>query len=227
MTQSSETHGAEFELYGFWRTSATFRVRVALNLKGLSAREHFVNIDKGEQRSDSFLKINPLGGLPVLIQAGHPPLTQSLAILEYLDEVHPEPPLLPRDPHGRARVRGIAAMLAADTHPFITPRVRGYLAEHGGFNPDQFRQWQSHWLTTGLQAVEFRLTHEAGTGDFCHGDRPGLADICLVSITAVMQVFKINVPDIPTVERIVARCNAMEAFAKADPYKQEGAPAPT
>jgi maleylacetoacetate isomerase len=218
------TNESKFELYGFWRTSATYRVRVALNLKGLHAREHFINIDEGEQRSDAFLKINPLGGLPVLVQAGHPPLTQSLAILEFLNEVHPEPQLLPRDPHGRARVRGIAAMLAADTHPFITPRVRGYLSETAAFNPDMFRQWQAHWLTTGLQAVEYRLTHEAGTGNFCHGDYPGMADICLVSIMAVMQVFKITVPAIPTIEHIVARCNAMDAFAKADPYKQQGAP---
>src|ERR1700760_257239 len=116
----SMTNDAEFELYGFWRTSATYRVRVALNLKGLSAREHFVDIDKGEQRSEAFLTINPLGGLPVLAQPGHPPLTQSLAIVEFLEEMHPRPPLLPSDPHGRARVRGIAAMLAADTHPFIT-----------------------------------------------------------------------------------------------------------
>lgn len=214
------------ELYGFWRTSATYRVRVALNLKGLNVREHFVNIDAGEQRSESFLKINPLGGLPVLHQAGHPPLTQSLAIVEFLDEVYPEPPLLPRDPYARARVRGIASMLAADTHPFITPRVRKYLSENAGYDPDKFRQWQAHWLTTGLQAVEFRLTHEPGTGMFCHGDQPGMADICLTSVTEVIKVFKVKVPDIPTIDRIAERCTALDAFAKADPYQQEGAPPP-
>ena len=104
----------QFELFGFWRTSATYRVRVALNLKGMSAQEHSVNLDAGEQRSEAFLKINPLGAIPALVEKGHAPLTQSLAILEFLDEVTPEPPLLPADPYGRARVRSIGAALAAD-----------------------------------------------------------------------------------------------------------------
>ena len=113
-----------FELFGFWRTSATYRVRVALNLKGMTAQEHGVNLDAGEQRSKAFLEINPLGAIPALVEKGHAPLTQSLAILEFLNEVTPEPPLLPADPYGRSRVRSIAAALAADTHPLIVPRVK-------------------------------------------------------------------------------------------------------
>jgi maleylacetoacetate isomerase len=213
------------ELYAFWRTSATYRVRVALSLKGLSATEHIVDLDSGEQRSPEFLKINPLAAIPALIEQGHPPLTQSLAILEFLDEIAPTPPLLPADPHGRARVRSIAAMLAADTHPLITPRVKKYLTSSGGFDDAAWRAWQIHWFTTGLTAVEQRLAAEAQTGAFCHGDAVTMADICLASIIAVMRVFKIEVAGIPTVERIVARCEAMPAFANAAPSRQVGAPA--
>ncbi|MGA0531990.1 maleylacetoacetate isomerase [Hansschlegelia sp. KR7-227] len=212
-----------FKLYSYWRTSATYRVRVALALKGLKAQEINVDIDAGEHRSPAFLAINPLGAIPALIEEGQPPLTQSVAILEYLDEIAPEPPLLPGDPHGRARVRSIAAMLASDTHPLIVPRVRRYLTE-AGFDADAWRAWQINWFTTGLQAVEQKLAREPGAGAFCHGDAPTIADICLASVTAVMKVFKITVPDIPTVDAIVARCEAMPAFANADPMKQAGAP---
>ena len=218
-----------FELFAFWRTSATYRVRVALNLKGLTAHERIVNLDAGEQRSEAFLKVNPMGAIPALRVAGHeppmPPITQSLAILEFLDEFQPAPPLLPADLHGRARVRSIAGMLVADTHPLITPRVKKYLTSSAGFDDAAWRAWQVQWFTTGLAAVEQRLAGEAATGVFCHGDQPTMADICLASITAVMRVFKVTVPDIPTIDRIVATCDALEAFAKAAPSRQEGAPA--
>ena len=214
----------QFELFGFWRTSATYRVRVALNLKGMSAQEHSVNLDAGEQRSEAFLKINPLGAIPALVEKGHAPLTQSLAILEFLDEVTPEPPLLPADPYGRARVRSIAAALAADTHPLIVPRVKKYLTTTGGFDDAAWRAWQINWFTTGLKAVEARLATDKETGAYCHGDSVTIADICLASITAVMKIFKISVADLPTIERIIERCETLEAFAKADPFKQTGAP---
>jgi maleylacetoacetate isomerase len=212
-----------FELFAFWRTSAAFRVRVALNLKGLTAHERFVNVDAGEHREPAFLKINPLGGIPALIQPGHPPMTQSIAILEYLEEIAPTPPLLPGDPLGRARVRSIAAMLAADTHPLVTPRVKRYLMG-AGFDDAAWHAWQVHWFSTGLQAVEQRLANEADTGAFCHGDAITMADICLVSITAMLKVFKITVADIPIIDGIVSRCEREPAFAKADPFRQVGAP---
>jgi maleylacetoacetate isomerase len=214
----------DFELYGFWRTSATYRVRVALNLKGLGAQEHVIDLDKGEQLGADFLKINPLGAIPALIEKGHAPLTQSTAILEFLDEIHPAPPLLPSDPHGRARVRALAAMLAGDTHPLITPRVRKYLSTVGGFDDAAVRAWLIHWFDTGIAAVEKRLASESATGTFCHGDQVGIADICLASITATMKVLNIPVKNAPTIDRIIATCEAMEAFAKADPMKQVGAP---
>ena len=218
------TDQPQFELFAFWRTSATYRVRVALNLKGMKAHERIINIDAGEQRSEAYLKINPLGGIPTLVEAGHPPLTQSAAILEFIDEIHPSPPLLPTDPHGRARVRSIAAMLTADTHPLVTPRIKKYLTTTGGFDDAAFRAWQLHWFTTGLIAVEQRLANEPATGKFCHGDQPTIADICLASIIAVMRVFKMTVPGTPTIDRIIATCDAHDAFAKADPFKQVGAP---
>jgi maleylacetoacetate isomerase len=222
------TDPARFELFSYWRTSATYRVRVALNLKGVAAQEHNVDLDAGEQRGEAFLKINPMGAIPALIDRdpGAPttPLTQSLAILEFLDETYPTPALLPTDAHGRARVRALAAMLAADTHPLITPRVRKYLTTTGGFDDAAWRAWQIHWFSTGLQAFEQRLANEPQTGMFCHGDAPTMADICLASIVVVTRVFKIEVAGLPTVNRIMADCERLDAFAKAAPSRQVGAP---
>lgn len=217
---------ARFELFAYWRTSAGYRVRVALNLKGLAYDERFVDIDKGENRSEAFLRMNPMGGIPAMIdrEGDGTAMTQSLAILEYLEDVAPTPALLPADPAGRARVRSLALLLAADTHPMITPRVRRYLTENDGFTPERWKAWQTQWFTTGLQAMEQRLANEPGTGVFCHGDVATMADVCLASILAVMRVFGIVVEGIPTVERIMAACEALEAFSRADPRKQEGAP---
>lgn len=215
---------APLELYSYWRTSATYRVRVALNLKGLSATEHNIDIDAGEQRSPAFLAINPLAAIPALVEAGHAPITQSLAILEFLDDIAPTPALLPADPHGRARVRSLALMLAADTHPLITPRVKKYLTGPGDFDDAAWRAWQVQWFTTGLAAVEQRLATEPQTGRYCHGDTPTSADICLASIIAVMRVFKITVTGTPTIDRIIAECDANDAFARAAPSRQKGAP---
>jgi maleylacetoacetate isomerase len=217
-----------FVLYAYWRTSAAYRVRVALALKGLAWEERFVDIDRGENRSEDYLRINPLGGVPAFLdREGSRPdgvLTQSLAILDYLEEVAPSHPLLPADAFGRARCRSIAAMVAADSHPFVTPRVRKYLTGPGGFDDAAWRAWQINWFTTGLQAIETRLAQERDTGAFCHGDTVTIADICLASLIVVMRVFKIEVPGIPTVDGIMGRCEAMEAFARAEPRRQVGAP---
>ena len=215
---------SQFELFAFWRTSATYRVRVALHLKGLSAHERIVNLDAGEQRSEDFLKINPLGAIPALVEPGYAPLTQSLAILEFLDEFKPEPALLPKNLHGRARVRSLAAMLAADTHPLITPRVKKYLVSSAaGFDDAAWRAWQIQWFGTGLAAVEQRLAADIETGDFCHGDSPTMADIVLASIVVMTRIFKITVPDTPTIDRIMRSCDAHASFASAEPARQQGA----
>lgn len=213
-----------FELYGFWRTSATYRVRVALNLKGLQANERFVNVDAGEHQSGDFLRINPMGAIPALGVPGHMPLTQSLAILEFLEEFQRQPQLLPADIYARARVRSIAAMLAVDTHPLITPRVKKHLIETNGFDDAAWRVWQTKWFGTGLRAVEQRLASDQETGTFCHGDSPTMADICLASIIVVMRIFKITIAETPTIDRIIASCEALDAFSKADPMRQAGAP---
>ncbi len=222
------TDPARFELFSFWRTSATYRVRVAFNLKGVQPEEHNINLEGGEQRSEAFLKINPMGAIPALIDrsAGpvNSPLTQSQAILEFLEETYPTPALLPADVHGRARVRSLALMLAADTHPLITPRVRKYLTTVSKFDDAAWRAWQIQWFSTGLQALEQRLSTEPQTGRYCHGDVPTMADICLASIIVVTRVFKIEVADIPTVSRIMSTCEQLDAFAKADPGRQFGAP---
>ena len=169
-----------------------------------------------------------MSAIPALVDQGtgqpRTPLTQSLAILEFIDERFPTPTLLPADSHGRARVRSLAAMLAADTHPLVTPRVKRYLTTTGGFDDAAWRAWQIHWFTTGLKALEQRLVSEPGTGIFCHSDTPTIADICLASIVAVMRVFKIEVLAIPTVQRVMAACEQLDAFVKADPSRQVGAP---
>ncbi len=213
------------QLFGFWRSSATYRVRVALRLKGLAAQEHAIDLDAGDQRDAAFLKINPQGAVPALIIPGQAPLTQSLAILEYLEETVPEPKLLPADPLGRARVRSIAAGLAADTHPLIVPRVRQYLTTTGGFDAPAWRAWQIHWFTAGMQALEARLASEPETGTYCHGDSVTIADILLMSLVAVMRVFNVTAPGIPIIDRIVALCDTNEAFMQAHPLRQRGAPA--
>ena len=222
------TQEPRFELYSYWRTAATYRVRVALNLKGLAALEHNINLDTGEQKSPEFLKINPLGAIPALIDrapgVSPAPITQSLAILEYLEEIHPAPALLPNDAQGRARVRALAQMLAADTHPLITVRIKKYLTTEGKFDDAAFRAWQIHWFTTGLQAVEQRLASEPETGTYSHGETITIADICTASIIAVLPIFKIEVGGIPTINRIMGACMKQDAFVRAEPLRQAGAP---
>ncbi len=214
-----------YELYAFWRSAATYRVRVALALKGLTAAEHLIDLDAGAQHSAAYRAVNPLAGIPTLIESGHAPITQSLAILEFLEETQPSPALLPSDRHGRARVRSLAGMIASDTHPLITPRIRKYLSSTSGADDAAWRAWQTHWFATGLQAMERRLATETSTGALCHGDVVTMADICLTSVVAVMRVLKIQVNDIPTIDRIVKRCDLIDAFAQANPVRQDGAPA--
>jgi maleylacetoacetate isomerase/maleylpyruvate isomerase len=222
------TKPARFELFAFWRTSATYRVRVALNLKGITAEERIVDLDRNEHRSKAFLAVNPMGAIPAMIDREAPgpvpPITQSLAILEFLDEVHTASPILPRDVYGRARVRSLASMLVVDTHPLIVPRVIKYLTETAKFDDAALRAWRVNWFTTGLRAFEQRLQTEAETGTFCHGDDIGMADICLASIRIVLPLFKIDITDTPVSDRIFAACQAHDAFAKAAPLKQAGAP---
>jgi maleylacetoacetate isomerase len=211
------------DMYGFWRSQATFRVRVALNVKSIAYREIPIDLDSGGQDQAAFHAINPMGGVPALVVDGAP-LIQSLAILEYIEETHPEPPLLPSDPIGRARVRSLAAIAASDSHPLIVPRIKRYLTEHAGFDAAQWKAWQAQWIGTGLRGYEARLTRDGDTGAFCHGDRVSFADICLVGLAAGAKTFAIEVTGIPTVDRIVAACQALPAFDRAKASNQPDYP---
>jgi maleylacetoacetate isomerase len=212
-----------FQLYGYWGSMATYRVRVALILKNIPVNEIPINLGTDEQLTPTFLSVNPEAAVPALIEMGQPPITQSIAILEYLDERYPEPPLLPKDLRGRARVRSLAALIASDTHPLIAPRVRKYLTTRGAFDDAASRDWTSHWLCRGLTAMEARLAGDPNTGIFCHGDQVTIADVCLTSLLVIAKLFKFESPNAPTVNRIVARCELLEAFERANPKHQAGA----
>ena len=215
------------KLWGFWRSLATFRVRIALNLKGIPYEETAIDLNAGVQHGAAYRAVNPQGVLPALVDGDGPVLFQSLAILDYLEETRPEPPLLPRDPRGRARVRGLAAIVAADSHPLIVPRIREYLADELAVPEEERTRWIRHWIRTGLTAIEGHLANEPETGTYCHGETPTFADICLVSLTAGAGLFGADASGLPTVERIARTCLAQDAFARAHPLRQPGAPAST
>ena len=212
------------KMYGFWRSAASFRVRIAMNLKGLAYEEIMVDLDAGEQYAPAFLAINPAAAVPALFVDDGPPLTQSLAILEYLEELHPAPALLPPDLRGRARVRAIALVFAADHHPLIVPRIRRYLADELEIDNAGRTDWIKHWFREGLVQGEAKLAGDPATGRFCHGDQPTIADLCLMSQVMGARGFKVGTSDLPTVDRIVEACLELEAFAKAVPLLQPGAP---
>ena len=211
------------KLYGYWRSLATFRVRIALNLKGIAYDETIVDLHKGEQFGAAYKAVNPQSVLPALIDGEGAPLFQSLAIVEYLDETHPQPPLLPRAPRDRSRVRGLALIAAADTHPLIVPRIRNHLGKEFGASEPARMDWARHWIAQGCEALEANLASDARTGRFCHGDTPTLADICLASHMVGAKLFELNTAAYPTCERIRDACFALDAFAKAHPLKQPGA----
>ena len=188
------------KLYGFWRSLATFRVRVALALKGVDAQEVSINLLQGAQHQDAYKAVNPQAVVPTLQIDGGPPLFQSLAILEYLEETCPEPPLLPKDPRGRARVRGMSMIVACDGHPLIVPRVRDYLEKEMHQDEDARNRWLQHWTLNALASLESHLTNEHETGVFCHGDTPTFADICLASQVFAAGYFKAEITAMPTVQ---------------------------
>jgi maleylacetoacetate isomerase len=213
------------KLYSFWRSLATFRVRIALNLKGVVPDEVVdVNLMQGKQREAAFRKVNPMMALPALIEDDGTVLFESLAIIEYLDETHPRPPLLPKEPKARARVRGLAQLIACDTHPLIVPRVREYLAHEYKADEAGVLKWGHHWHKAALTALETHLAGSAQTGRYCQGDAITIADICLAGQAVGAAYFKCDITPFPTVKRIVDTCMRNDAFARAHPLKQPGAP---
>jgi maleylacetoacetate isomerase len=212
------------KLYGHWRSLAAFRVRIALNLKGLAPETVYIDLAKGEQRQDAYRAINPAMVVPSLEDGAGLPLTQSLAIIEYLEETHPQPPLLPAEPRARARVRALALIHAADAHPLVVPHVRNFLEHDLKLDEAQRLAWIRHVVTRGFAALEASLARDPATGKFCHGDQPTLADICLVGHVVGGGYFNIDAGPYPTVKRIADTCLALDAFARAHPLKQPDAP---
>jgi maleylacetoacetate isomerase len=212
------------KLYSFWRSLATFRVRIALNLKGLAPDVVDVDLLKGQQRNPDFRAVNPQMLIPALVEDDGRVLFQSLAILEYLDEVRPDPPLLPRDPSDRARVRALAMIVACDAHPLLVPRVRNFLEREFKLDEPARLKWIHHWIREALLALETHLDRDPQTGRYCHGDRVTIADICLVSHAVGAKLFNVDLAPYPTVARIVDACLKDNVFARAHPLEQPGAP---
>jgi len=206
--------------YGFFRSSAAFRLRIALNLKGLAAEHVLVNFAKQEQLGDAYRNVNPQMRVPSLVLDDGTVLIQSLAIIEYLDERHPNLPLLPKDPKGRARVRGLANLIACDIHPLNNIAVLNYLRDELKADENARNVWYRHWVAQGFQAFEALLAGSSDTGKFCHGDSPGLADVCLVPQVFNAQRYECPLGGYPTLMRVFSACMALDAFDHAQPMKQ-------
>jgi maleylacetoacetate isomerase len=214
-------------LYSYWRSSASWRVRIALELKGLPydyVAVHLVR-DGGEQHGSNYRAVNPQGRVPTL-EYGGVRITQSLAIIEWLEETHPEPALLPSDAAGRARVRSLAQIIASDIQPLQNLAVTQYLAGPMAMPEASVRQWLLEWIGRGMSALESRLAHDRDTGRYCHGDLPGMADACLVPQCYSAARFGADPGDYPTIARIHAACLELPAFARAAPDRQPDAPRP-
>ena len=208
------------KLYDYFRSSAAYRVRIALNLKGLAPEREFVHLRKGVQRGEDYLAVNPQGLVPALVTDDGKVLTQSLAIVEYLDETVPSPPFLPRSPAERARVRSLAQAIACDIHPIDNLRVLRYLLHTVGVEEAQKDAWYKYWIDVGLEALEIAVSRDPATGRFCHGDAPTLADICLVPQLANARRVDMDLSPYPTLVRIDAECRKLPAFANAAPQRQ-------
>lgn len=211
------------KLYTFFRGSSPFRVRIALNLKVLSYEPAFVHLARGEQRKPAYSAVNPQSLVPALVLDDGHVLTQSLAIIEYLDETHPQPPLLPKDPHGRARVRALSLLVACEIHPLNNARTLSHLRRSMGQTEEQVNAWYRHWVADGLAKFEASLTHFPGTGKFCHGDLPTMADCCLVPQVFNAKRYECGTAAYPTVMRVFEQCMKLDAFDRAQPAKQPDA----
>jgi maleylpyruvate isomerase len=211
------------KLYSYFRSSAAYRVRIVLHLKGIDYETVPVNLIQSEQRGESYLERSPQGLVPALELDSGESLLQSLAICEYLDEQYPEPPLMPGDAVGRARVRALAQVIACDIHPLNNLRVLKYLTDHLHDAEENKLEWYRRWVHAGFQALERMLATSASTGEFCHGDQPTLADVCLVPQVFNARRYDCDLAACPTVTRISANCEALPAFADAAPERQPDA----
>ena len=209
------------ELFTYFRSSAAYRARIALNLKGLKVDYRFVHLvkDGGQQHNPEFRAVNPQGFVPALVDHGHV-LTQSIAIIEYLEETHPNPPLLPKDPLGRARVRAMALAIACDIHPLQNTRVTKYLEQELKADEAARRKWIGRWITEGFAALETLIAAGGGGGTCCHGDMPTMADVLLVPQMFSARRFGVDVAQFKALERIDAHLQTLKPFQDAHPSKQ-------
>ena len=213
------------KLYTYFRSSAAFRVRIALNLKGLAYDPLFVHLPKGEHRGPEYAAVDPQALLPTLVD-GERALSQSLAIIEYLEETRPEPPLLPADAAGRARVRSLSLLVACEIHPLNNLRTLQHLKRALGQDEEQINAWYRHWIADGFAKLEADLNRDkssGGTGKFCHGDLPTMADCCLVPQVFNAKRYSADLGPYPTLLRIFDACMKLEAFDRAQPSKQPDA----
>src|ERR1700722_1003132 len=210
------------KLYTYYRSQASFRVRIAMNLKGVAHDDTYRHLENGDQFDPGYRAVNPQMVVPTLID-GDVKLFQSLAILEYLDEKYPNPPLLPKDPAARAWCRGFALINIAESHPLIVPRIRHYLVDDLKHSQEQMTGWIQHWLSAGLQAMEDLLAEHQESGRFAHGDAPTLADIGLVTQVTPAKTFNADLSPYRRVMRVYDTCMAIPAFADAAPAKQPDA----
>jgi maleylpyruvate isomerase len=212
-----------FVLHGFWRSSTSFRVRVALSLKGIEYSQKTYRLREGDQRQADYLTLNPQGLVPTLVTPDGQALTQSLAIMEWLDETFPEPALLPKDINGRARVRALAQAVALDIHPVNNLRVLLHIRDAFGADEKAQAAWFRHWASSTLSAMEETLALSPATGRFCHGDSVSLADICLSGQCVNNKRFAVDESQWPTINRIVSSCLTLPAFQAAMPARQPDA----
>lgn len=215
------------QLFSYWRSSAAYRVRIALNLKGIAFETvpvHLVH-GGGEQHAPAYAALNPQELVPTLCHKGEV-IRQSLAIIEYLEDTWPAPALLPADAAGRARVRGLAQLVACDIHPLNNLRVQRYLEKPCQVTPLQREEWTRHWIRLGFEALELILRNDAATGDFCHGDAPSLADCCLVPQVYNARRFRVDMAAYPAIAAVERHCLALSAFDAARPESQPDAPSP-
>ncbi|WP_449100339.1 maleylacetoacetate isomerase [Pseudomonas veronii] len=212
------------KLYGYFRSSASYRVRIAMNLKGLAYDQHSIHLsrDGGEQHGEAFRALNPQRLVPVL-DSGELKLSQSLAILEYLEERYPQTPLLPADSAGRARVRQLMQLIACDIHPLNNLRVLNYLTGPLALTEQQKLDWIHHWIELGFDALEKQLAADGETGRFCHGDTPTLADCCLIPQVFSAHRFGVDMTPYPTLVAIEEACRQLPAFVGAEPGRQPDA----
>jgi maleylacetoacetate isomerase len=210
------------KLYTYFRSSAAFRVRIAMNLKGLAYEPSYVHLPRGEHRAAAYGAINPQALVPTLDDGGEL-LTQSLAIIEYLEETHPDVPLLPGDALGRARVRSLAMLIACEIHPVNNLRILQHLKRALGQNDEQVNAWYRHWIADGLAKFEADLAKAKATGRFCHGDAPTMVDCCLVPQIFNAQRYQCDLTAYPSTMRVFAECMKLDAFDRAQPSKQPDA----